>query len=238
MASTADLTSPWPVMTTTSAPGVLCLALRSRARPSMSSMRRSVRMTSKSSSSILRAPAAPLVAMTQSKPTRWRLSATASAWNGSSSIMSTRISPFMLRSLQNSATSAWNDHQEKDRQKGAKLKGRLRDRPANSWGQGRFFSSAQSLCTGVVAIALPLRWRSLILRWEGLVWSENPEVAAMFESFEQYLWLLLLIPGFYLGVPLLIRAQQKMHAHPRMEPLDFDRLRPSISQFIMKQTKV
>ena len=36
MASTAVLTSPWPVITTTSASGSSCLALRRMARPSMS----------------------------------------------------------------------------------------------------------------------------------------------------------------------------------------------------------
>ena len=42
-------TSPWPVMTTTSASGSSCLALRRIARPSRSSIFRSVRMTSDSS---------------------------------------------------------------------------------------------------------------------------------------------------------------------------------------------
>jgi hypothetical protein len=60
----------------------------------------------------------------------------------------------------------------------------------------------------------------------------------MFELSEQVLWLLLVIPAFYyLGVPLLILFQQKMQAHPRLDALDFDRLGPSISEFLVEQTK-
>jgi hypothetical protein len=57
------------------------------------------------------------------------------------------------------------------------------------------------------------------------------------EFFDNIYWLLLLIPAIYLGIPLMIRFQQKMQAHPALEELDFDRLSPSISQFLMNQTK-
>jgi hypothetical protein len=59
----------------------------------------------------------------------------------------------------------------------------------------------------------------------------------MFESSEQLFWLLLTIPAlYYLGLPLLILFQQKMQAHPRLDALDFDRLGPSISEFLVEQT--
>jgi hypothetical protein len=57
------------------------------------------------------------------------------------------------------------------------------------------------------------------------------------EFFDNIYWLLLLIPAIYLGIPLMMRFQQKMQAHPALEELDFDRLSPSISQFLMNQTK-
>jgi hypothetical protein len=53
----------------------------------------------------------------------------------------------------------------------------------------------------------------------------------------QFSWLLLLIPGVYLGLPLLIRFQQKMQAHPILEDLNFDRLSTSVSEFLMEQTR-
>jgi hypothetical protein len=40
-----------------------------------------------------------------------------------------------------------------------------------------------------------------------------------------------------LGVPLIVRFQQKMQAHPKLKPLDLKQLDPSISQFLMKQTE-
>jgi hypothetical protein len=50
------------------------------------------------------------------------------------------------------------------------------------------------------------------------------------------LWLLMLIPLFYLGAPLLIRFQQRMNAHPEFETLEFDQLKPSVARFLEKRT--
>jgi hypothetical protein len=50
------------------------------------------------------------------------------------------------------------------------------------------------------------------------------------------LWLLALIPAFYLGAPLVIRFQQRMNAHPDFETLDFDDLRPSVAEFLEERT--
>lgn len=50
-------------------------------------------------------------------------------------------------------------------------------------------------------------------------------------------WTLLVIAAFYLGVPLFIRFQQWLAAHPKFLVLDFDQLRPSVAQFLMARTR-
>jgi len=58
------------------------------------------------------------------------------------------------------------------------------------------------------------------------------------EDIQIVFWfLLLLIPAYYLGMPLVIRFQQRVAAHPNFTPLDFYQLSPVMSQFLMSRTK-
>ena len=57
------------------------------------------------------------------------------------------------------------------------------------------------------------------------------------ESLDSLLWLLVFIPAYYLGVPLLIRMQQRFPAHPTLSEMDFKQLDPSLADFLMTQTK-
>jgi hypothetical protein len=60
----------------------------------------------------------------------------------------------------------------------------------------------------------------------------------MSEYLDLLLWLfLILIPVFYLGMPLLVRFQQRMAAHPRLTELDLHTLEPSIATFLTAQTR-
>src|ERR1700675_476644 len=46
------------------------------------------------------------------------------------------------------------------------------------------------------------------------------------------LWLFIIVPVYYLGVPLLIRSQQRYPTHLELMELDFEELDPAIAKFI------
>src|SRR5262245_59176600 len=74
--------------------------------------------------------------------------------------------------------------------------------------------------------ALPALWGQL-----------HRGTAAMFEYWEILPLALALIPGFYLGLPLLIRLQQRFPAEPKLKVLDLERLDRKIAKFLMTRTK-
>src|ERR1700730_15360116 len=51
------------------------------------------------------------------------------------------------------------------------------------------------------------------------------------------LWPLIIVSAYYLGVPLLIRSQQRYRAHPELMELDFEELDPEIAKFIRTRTE-
>jgi hypothetical protein len=59
----------------------------------------------------------------------------------------------------------------------------------------------------------------------------------MIEPLNPLLWLLLAMLAYYLIVPLRILFRQKIQAHPRFEALDFNQLTPTVSEFLMNQTR-
>src|SRR6266536_2542650 len=58
----------------------------------------------------------------------------------------------------------------------------------------------------------------------------------MVEDFDFLLWLLTFIPAYYLGVPLLVRLQQRFPAHPKVMELDFGKLDSSLAEFLTTRT--
>lgn len=59
----------------------------------------------------------------------------------------------------------------------------------------------------------------------------------MSQIFDYLIWIPVVIAAFYLGMPLLIRAQQKFPARPKLENLRFDDLDDETSQFLIKKTE-
>jgi hypothetical protein len=59
----------------------------------------------------------------------------------------------------------------------------------------------------------------------------------MFDYWEILPLALALIPGFYLGLPLLIRMQQRFPAEPKLKVLDLERLDRKIAKFLMTRAK-
>ena len=58
----------------------------------------------------------------------------------------------------------------------------------------------------------------------------------MTESLSVPLWLLAGVSAFYLGVPLLIRFQQRLSAHPKLDVIDLADLDLPVKQFLATQT--
>jgi hypothetical protein len=54
--------------------------------------------------------------------------------------------------------------------------------------------------------------------------------------FEPLLGVLLLVPVFYLAIPLVILGQQKFPAHPPLLELDFKSLKPDVADFLMRRS--
>src|SRR5437879_5493114 len=66
----------------------------------------------------------------------------------------------------------------------------------------------------------------------------------MTESLEFALWLVPVVPValvgvfYYLVIPLVVRAQQRFPARPKLKELDLDRIDPDLDEFLTAQTKI
>ena len=59
----------------------------------------------------------------------------------------------------------------------------------------------------------------------------------MLENFELLFWLLVFIPVFYLGMPLLIRSQQRLRRHPTLEVLSLKTMDPELANYLMTHAR-
>jgi hypothetical protein len=57
------------------------------------------------------------------------------------------------------------------------------------------------------------------------------------QHFYELVWLLALIPAYYLGMPLLILAKNRISARPNFKVLDLKQINPDIARFLMSRAE-